>query len=146
MKIIPYLPHLQAFLNLVSICLVGAAFYQIRQQRPAIHRKLMLGAVGVSVLFMISYLTYHGAVGNVKFAGEGLVRPVYFTILITHVVLAALIVPMVLTTLGLGLKGRSERHRKLARWTLPLWLYVSFSGILVYFFAFHLYPSAPSLA
>lgn len=146
MNIIPYLPHLQASLNLVTLCLIGMAYYQIRQQNRTAHRKLMISALSVSLLFMISYLTYHGAVGNVKFAGEGLVRPIYFSILISHVVLAAIIVPLVLTTLTMALKGNFSVHQKVARWTFPLWVYVSISGILVYLFAFHLYPSAAGLA
>lgn len=146
MNIIPYLPHLQAGLNLITLCLVSMAYYQIRHQNRSIHRKLMISAILVSVLFMISYLTYHGAVGNVKFAGEGLVRPIYFSILISHVLLAAAIVPLVLTTLALGLKGNFNRHRKVAHWAFPLWVYVSISGIVVYIFAFHLYPSTPGLA
>jgi uncharacterized membrane protein YozB (DUF420 family) len=141
MKIIPYLPHLQAILNVSTVCLIGAAYYQIRQKNPATHRRLMLSAVLVSVLFMISYLVYHSAVGNVQFAGTGPIRPVYFSILITHVILAALIVPLVLTTLTLGLKGRFQLHRRFARWTFPIWIYVSISGVLVYLLAFHIYPS-----
>lgn len=144
MKIIPYLPHLQAFLNLTTICLIAIAYYHIRRDNPLTHRRFMLSAVLVSVLFMASYLIYHGAVGNVKFAGEGLIRPVYFSILITHVILAALIIPLVLTTLTLGLKGRFERHRRFARWTFPIWIYVSISGVLVYILAFHIYPSTPA--
>jgi uncharacterized membrane protein YozB (DUF420 family) len=146
MSIIPYLPHLQAGLNLITISLIGMAYYQIRQQNRSAHRKLMITALSVSLLFMISYLTYHGAVGNVKFAGEGFIRPIYFSILISHVVLAAAIVPLVLITLTLALKGNFTAHRKVARWTFPLWIYVSISGIVVYLFAFHLYPSAVGLA
>jgi len=146
MNIIPYLPHLQAGLNLITLCLVSTAYYQIRQQNRSTHRKLMISAILVSVLFMISYLTYHGAVGNVKFAGEGVIRPIYFSILISHVLLAAAIVPLVLTTLALGLKANFSRHRKVARWAFPLWVYVSISGIVVYIFAFHLYPSTAGLA
>lgn len=142
MNVIPYLPHLQASLNLITVCLISTAYYQIRRQRRSAHHKLMISALVVSAVFMVSYLTYHGAVGNVKFAGEGIIRPIYFSILISHVVLAAAIVPLVLTTLVMGLKGNFERHRKVARWALPLWGYVSISGIVVYLLAFHLYPSA----
>ena len=146
MKIIPFLPHLQALLNLTTVCLTCAAYYHIRHNNPAAHRRFMLAAVSVSAVFMISYLTYHGAVGNVKFAGEGVIRPVYFGILISHVVLAAIIVPLVLTTLTLGLRNRFQSHRRIARWTFPIWIYVSLSGVLVYLLAFHIYPSAAGSA
>ena len=99
-----------------------------------------------TAVFLVSYLTYHSQVGNVKFAGEGTIRPIYFTILASHVILAALIVPMVLTTLTFALKGSFSRHRRIARWTFRVWLYVCVSGIVVYLMAFHVYPPQVGLS
>ncbi len=101
----------------------------------------MLGAVFASVLFLTSYGIYHAHAGATKFAGTGWVRPLYFTILISHSVLAALIVPMVLVTLFRALRGDFKRHRSIARWTLPIWLYVSVTGVLIYLMLYHLFPS-----
>lgn len=146
MDIIPVLPHLQAALNITTVCLISIAYYNIRQQNRAVHRKFMIAALVVSALFMISYLTYHSQVGNVKFAGEGGVRPIYFTILATHVILAALIVPMVIITAFHALRGSFERHKRIARWTFPIWLYVCVSGVIVYLMAFHIYPPLVGLS
>jgi len=143
---VPVLPHLQAGLNITTVCLISIAYYNIRQENRAVHRKYMKAALAVSVLFMISYLTYHSQVGNVKFAGEGGVRPVYFTLLASHVILAALIVPMVITTAFHALRGSFERHKRIARWTFPLWIYVSVSGVVVYLMAFHIYPPLVGLS
>jgi uncharacterized membrane protein YozB (DUF420 family) len=100
----------------------------------------MIGAFAVSSVFMASYLTYHAAVGYMPFAGQGMIRPLYFTLLAAHVILAAVIVPLVLTTLFFALRGDFLRHPRLARWTLPLWLFVSISGVVIYLLGFHLYP------
>jgi uncharacterized membrane protein YozB (DUF420 family) len=100
----------------------------------------MLGALAVSVLFLISYVIYHYGYGSVRFAGQGIVRPVYFVILITHVVLAVVIVPLVVITLRRALRGDYARHRRIARWTYPLWLYVSVTGVVVYLMLYRLYP------
>jgi putative membrane protein len=99
--------------------------------------------VFTSALFLISYLTYHYYHGDTRFLGEGIVRPFYFAILISHVVLAIVIVPLVLVTLYRAVKLDFIRHRRIARWTLPLWLYVSITGVIVYFMLYHLYPSQP---
>ena len=139
MEVIPLLPHLQAGLNATTICLISLAYYNIRRENRVQHKRFMVAALTVSALFMVSYLTYHSQVGNVKFAGEGGVRPIYFVILVSHVILAALIVPMVVTSVFHALRGSFERHRRIARWTFPLWIYVSVSGIVVYLMAFHLY-------
>jgi uncharacterized membrane protein YozB (DUF420 family) len=101
----------------------------------------MVAAVSASILFLISYLIYHFNVGATSFRGEGLARPVYFFILITHTVLATIIVPFVIVTLRRALKGQYDRHRKIARWTFPMWLYVSVTGVIVYLMLYHLYPS-----
>jgi len=100
----------------------------------------MISALAVSTLFFIFYLYYHSVVGNIPFAGQGAIRPIYFTVLITHVVLAAAIVPLVLTTVSFVVRGKFYKHRMVARWTLPIWLYVSVTGVLIYLLAFHIYP------
>ncbi len=145
MNIIPILPHLQAGLNVTTVCLISLAYYNIRQGNRVQHKKFMIAALVVSVLFMVSYLIYHGQVGNVKFAGEGGVRPIYFVILASHVILAALIVPMVIASAFHALRDSFERHKRIARWTFPLWIYVSVSGVVVYLMAFHLYPARVAL-
>jgi putative membrane protein len=103
----------------------------------------MLSAAVVSLLFLVSYLTYHAQVGSVRFLGQGAARTVYFTILISHTILAALIVPLVMRSLWLGLKRQDLRHRRIARWTFPLWLYVSVTGVVIYAMLYHLYPHGP---
>jgi putative membrane protein len=102
----------------------------------------MIAALTTSALFLISYLTYHYAHGSTPFAGEGWIRPVYFTILISHTILAAAIVPLVLITLVRALRERFAAHRRIARWTLPIWLYVSVTGVVVYLLLYQIYPSA----
>lgn len=103
----------------------------------------MVGALGVSALFLVSYLTYHYTAGATKFTGQGIIRPVYFAILTSHTVLAAAVLPLALITAASALKGRFERHKAIARWTLPLWFYVSVTGVVVYLMLYHLYPAAP---
>ena len=136
------LPAANALLNGTCAVLLITAYAAIRQRRINRHRALMLSAAGVSVLFLISYLYYHSRVGTTHFTGQGWIRPVYFTILTTHTILAALIVPLVIVTLYLALRGRFPKHRRIARVTLPIWLYVSVTGILVYLILYQLYPSA----
>lgn len=138
--VIPYLPHLQALLNAMATMLLLAGYGFIRGGRTVPHRACMASALALSSLFMISYLVYHAAVGYMPFAGQGIIRPFYFTLLATHVVLAALIVPLVLATVFFALRGNFLRHPRIARWTLPLWLYVSVSGVAIYLLGFHLYP------
>ncbi len=101
----------------------------------------MIGAFTTSTLFLISYLVYHSKVGSVGFQGQGAIRPVYFTILLTHTMLAMVIVPLVFVTFARALKGNFDRHRRIARWTLPIWLYVSVTGVVVYLMLYHLYPA-----
>ena len=103
----------------------------------------MLSAAAVSAAFLVSYLVYHAQVGSVRFTGQGPVRALYFAILISHTILAAAIVPLVLRTLYLGLKRLDDRHRRLARWTFPLWLYVSVTGVVIYLMLYQLYPPGP---
>jgi uncharacterized membrane protein YozB (DUF420 family) len=126
------LPALNATLNATSAVLLVIGYALIRRRRIRAHRAVMLAALGVSTLFLISYLVYHANVGSRPFPGRGTIRGVYFFILITHVILAALIVPMALVTLSRALREQFDRHASLARWTLPLWLYVSLTGVIVY--------------
>ena len=138
--VIPYLPHFQALLNAAATLFLSAGYYFIKQQRSDLHRNCMATALLISSIFMISYLTYHAAVGYMPFAGQGTIRPFYFTLLASHIILAAVIVPLVLTTVFFALRGNFTRHPQIARWTLPLWLYVSVSGVVIYLLGFHLYP------
>jgi uncharacterized membrane protein YozB (DUF420 family) len=126
------LPALNATLNATSAVLLTTGWILIRRGRIAQHRAVMIAAVCTSVLFLISYLVYHAQVGSVRFTKQGPIRAVYFTILVTHTVLAAAIVPLVTITLTRGLRARYERHRRIARWTMPIWLYVSVTGVIVY--------------
>jgi putative membrane protein len=126
------LPTLNAALNATSAVLLVIGYILIRQRRLRAHRAVMLAAFGVSVLFLVSYLVYHANAGSRPFPGRGAIRGVYFFILVTHIILAALIVPMALVTLSRGLREQFDRHVPLARWTLPIWLYVSVTGVIVY--------------
>ena len=126
------LPAVNAFLNATSGVLLTIGYVLIRRGRWQQHRAVMLSAFGVSVLFLISYVVYHANAGSRPFPGTGPIRTVYFVILITHVILAAAIVPLALVTLTRGLRERFDRHRAIARWTLPIWLYVSVTGVIVY--------------
>ena len=130
-------PVINASLNGVSAVLLLIGRWFIGKGRVASHRATMIAAVITSALFLISYLYYHAHVGSVRFQGTGWSRPVYFTILISHVTLAAAIVPLVIITLTRALRERFDRHRAIARWTFPLWLYVSVTGVLVYFMLYH---------
>jgi uncharacterized membrane protein YozB (DUF420 family) len=132
------LPTLNAALNTASAVLLLAGWWLIRHGRRDAHRRAMLLAVASSTLFLVSYLAYHFEVGSVRFTGQGPIRTVYFVILVGHTVLAAAIVPLVLVTLRRALGGRFEAHRALARITLPLWLWVSVSGVVVYWMLYRL--------
>jgi len=134
------LPTLNAALNGTCALLLAVGYLFIRRRKVAAHRACMITAFVTSTLFLISYLTYHYHVGSRPFGGLGAIRTLYFTILISHTILAAAIVPLVLITLYRGLKGRFDRHVAIARWTLPLWLYVSVTGVIVYWMLYHLYP------
>ncbi|MEP6568665.1 MAG: DUF420 domain-containing protein [Acidobacteriota bacterium] len=140
-KYISYLPHLNAILNSTSALLLLAGFRFIRSGRIQAHRNCQVTAVVTSALFLVSYLTYHYYHGATKFPGQGPARPIYFTILITHTILAVVIVPLILVTLYRAARGDFIRHRRIARWTLPLWLYVSVTGVIVYLMLYHIYPS-----
>jgi putative membrane protein len=138
---ISYLPHLNAILNSTSALLLLAGFRFIRRGNIPAHRTCQVTAVLTSTLFLISYLTYHYYHGATRFPGQGLVRPLYFIILTTHTILAVVIVPLILITLYRAARGDFMRHRRIARWTLPLWLYVSVTGVIVYVMLYHLYPA-----
>ena len=126
------LPAINASLNALAGILLLIGYVLIRARRIDQHRQCMIAAFATSSLFLVSYVVYHAQVGSVRFARQGFVRPLYFTILVTHVALAAAILPLALITLSRGLKGRYRQHRHIARWTLPIWLYVSATGVLVY--------------
>ena len=126
------LPTLNALLNMLSAALLVCGYVMVRQHKVEAHRACMLAAFSTSTLFLISYVIYHANVGSVAYTGQGAIRTVYFGILISHIILAALFPPLALVTLVLGLKQRVDRHRRIARWTLPVWLYVSVTGVLVY--------------
>jgi uncharacterized membrane protein YozB (DUF420 family) len=126
------LPAVNATLNAVSGLLLLAGYLLIRARRIEQHRRCMIAAFTASSLFLVSYVIYHAQVGSVPFTRQGFVRPVYFSILFTHVVLAAAVLPLAIVTLSRGLKARFSTHRAIARWTLPIWLYVSVTGVLVY--------------
>jgi uncharacterized membrane protein YozB (DUF420 family) len=130
-------PVINASLNGASTVLLLTGRWFISKGRVASHRAAMITAVVTSTLFLTSYLYYHAHVGSVHFEGTGWARPVYFTILISHVALAVVIVPLVIITLTRALRERFDRHRAIARWTFPLWLYVSVTGVLVYFMLYH---------
>lgn len=132
------LPAVNAGLNSLSTVLLLAGYRNIRRHNIPAHRLCMLLAFATSTLFLISYLTYHYHVGSVPFTGQGWIRPVYFTILITHVSLAATILPLALVTLYRAWRERFDQHRRIARWTLPVWLYVSVTGVVVYVMLYRL--------
>ncbi len=141
MTLASILPPLNAALNAVSAALVVSGYVCIRRGKRIPHKRCMLSAVGVSALFLAGYLTLRALAGMTRFTGEGWIRPVYLAILSSHTVLAAAIVPLVLVTAGRALRGDFERHVRIARWTLPLWLYVSVTGVLIYLLLYHLYRS-----
>lgn len=132
------LPLVNAALNGASAILLVTGYLFIRRRQMEYHRACMLGAFGLSTLFLISYIIYHAYAGSTSFTGQGWIRPVYFTILTSHIALAMLVVPLALTTLYRAWRQSFVHHRRIARWTLPIWLYVSISGVLVYLMLYHL--------
>jgi uncharacterized membrane protein YozB (DUF420 family) len=133
------LPALNATLNAIAATLLIIGYVKIRQGRMETHRRFMLAAFATSALFLISYVIYHANVGSRPFPGQGPIRLVYLAILISHVILAAAILPLALITLTYGLRARFERHVPIARWTLPIWVYVSVTGVIVYLMLYQLY-------
>src|SRR4029453_6560488 len=142
---ISFLPSFNAMLNATTGILIVIGFICIRRKRIAAHRACMIGAITTSCLFLVSYVVYHvgfGA-GVSRFLGTGWVRPVYFTILISHTILAVTIVPFVIVTLRRALRGQFLRHKAIARWTFPMWLYVSVTGVIVYLMLYQWFPANP---
>ncbi len=132
------LPTVNATLNTISAVLLSIGFLMIRRRNIVAHRNCMIAAFVVSGLFLTSYLIYHYYSGSTPFEGNGWIRSVYFAVLIPHIILAALILPLALITLYFALRKRFTKHRRIARWTLPIWLYVSVTGIIVYWMLYHL--------
>ena len=135
---IDWMPHFHAFFNLFSIVLMVTAYRAIRGGHRDVHRRFMLTAIAVMVLFVISYAIYHLQVGITRFGGQGWVRTVYYTVLVTHVLMAIIALPLVPTTLFFAWRSNLGRHRRLARWALPVWFYVSCTGLVVYGMVYHL--------
>lgn len=142
------LAPVNAILNGCATVLLLSGYIFIRNKWVRAHRACMLSAIAVSTIFLASYLDYHYHVGNVRFGGHGFVRTVYFAILIPHVILAGLIVPLALVTVWFALRGRFATHRRIARWTWPLWMYVSVTGVVIYFMLYRIYtpiyPAQPA--
>ena len=134
-------PVIDATMNGTSAVLLLIGRGYIKRGQMAAHRAVMLAALVSSSIFLGCYLYYHYHVGSVHFQGQGIWRPIYFTILISHVILAAVIVPMIIITLNRGLRERFDRHRAIARWTFPLWMYVSVTGVIVYVMLYHLFAA-----
>ena len=134
------LAPLNSILNGIATVLLTIGYICIRQRWVHAHRACMLSAFVVSTAFFVSYLTYHYHVGDVRFQGRGIIRPIYFTILTTHIILAIAIVPLMLTTLWRALRGNFDKHRRIARWTWPIWMYVSITGVVVYVMCYRMYP------
>ena len=146
MDLLHIFPHLNATLNALSGVFLLFGFYFIMTKQVAKHRVCMITACIISAVFLVSYVTHHIirtyylGVGPTKFTGEGLARPIYFTILMTHTILASAVTPFVLLTLWRGLKGKFDKHKKLARLVYPVWLYVSVTGVVVYLMLYQIYP------
>lgn len=141
MDFISTIPHILAVLNTLSAILVSVGYINIRKQNKTVHRACMISALVVSTVFMIFYLYYHAKIGYIPFAGEGDIRYLYFSLLASHVTLAAIAFPMVLITATLALRAKFNTHKRIARWTLPIWLYVSVSGVSIYIMSFHIYTN-----
>lgn len=146
MEYLHLFPHINASLNALSGVFLITGFFFIRNKRVSMHRTCMLTASIISSAFLVSYLTHHTlrtyffGLGPTQFTGEGLARPIYFTILLSHTILAAAVVPFVLLTLYRGLTGKYDTHRNIARLTFPVWLYVSITGVAVYLMLYQIYP------
>ncbi len=132
------LPAVNAALNATSAILIGSGVYFIKQKNIQAHKACMVAALAVSTLFLTSYLIYHYNVGSVRFTKSGWIRDIYFPLLISHTILAAIILPLVLRTAFLAFKGRFSGHMRIAKWTFPTWMYVSVTGVVVYLMLYHL--------
>lgn len=136
------LPLVNACLNATTAVLLVAGYVNVRRGRIPAHKAFMGAALATSALFLTSYLVYHAQVGSIRFTAGGWPRKVYFAVLITHTILAAAVVPLAIVTVWRALKGRFGKHMRIARWTLPIWLYVSVTGVIVYLMLYRIYPSA----
>jgi uncharacterized membrane protein YozB (DUF420 family) len=136
--LIEALPHLNALLNATATILLVTGWVLIKRRRIAQHRAVMIAAVTVSAAFLTSYVVYHANAGSKPFQGTGAIRTLYFAVLIPHVILAAAVLPPILITFARGLRRDDARHRRIARWTLPVWLYVSVTGVIVYLMLYRL--------
>ncbi len=134
------LPHVNAALNGVTIVFLAGGLYYILNGDRERHKACMVGALAVSAAFLVTYLIYHFNSGLAKFGGTGVIRPIYFSILIAHIIIAVVITPLVPITVFRAFTGRFDRHKRIARWTWPLWMYVAISGVVVYIMAVHLFP------
>lgn len=134
---VSWLPTVNASLNGLATVLLIVGYVLIKQKRAEAHKRVMLSAFGVSVIFLACYLVYHGYAGSRPFSGTGLWRPAYFTILISHIILAALVPVLAAVTIRRGLKGQWDKHKQIARVTYPIWLYVSVTGVIIYFMLYH---------
>jgi uncharacterized membrane protein YozB (DUF420 family) len=147
MDLLAVFPHWNALLNATSGVFLLIGFYFIRSGQVARHRATMITTSSISALFLLSYLSHHAlrtyyfGLGPTRFTGEGLIRPVYFTILTSHTILAAIVAPFIVATLWRGLKGNYDKHRRLARLVFPVWLYVSVTGVIVYLLLYQFYPA-----
>lgn len=135
------LPAINASLNALSGVWLASGYYFIRRKQISRHRFCMLAACATSIIFLACYLFYHYHAGATRFAGAGLSRPIYFSILISHTILAVVIVPMAIYSVVTGLRRRDQKHRRLSRWTFPIWMYVSITGVIVYLMLYQIYPS-----
>lgn len=138
------LPHLNAVLNSIATVLILYAFYQIKLGEREKHKKAMLAATVVSAVFLISYLTYHAVAPIFVFRGEGFVKAFYYFILISHVILAAVVPFLVVYVIWRALRGEFEKHKPVAKWAAPIWIYVSFTGVIVYLMLYHFHPNLPA--
>ncbi len=135
---------LNASLNGISVLLLAGGYAAIRAGKREVHKKFMISAFGVSTVFLVSYVLYHIRVGHVVFQGQGWIRPVYFALLLSHTILAVVIVPLILITLRRAWLEKFDKHRLIARWTLPLWLYVCITGVIVYLMVYQIYVGKSS--
>jgi len=139
-----WLPTVNAVLNTLATLLLVAGWVFIRRGQWRAHRAAMIGAFAVSTLFLVCYLTYHWLVGHVAFTGQGIVRTVYLTILLTHILLAVTVPVLAVTMFVFAVRGRWDAHRRLGRVTMPIWLYVSVTGVVIYLMLYHFYPGRPA--
>ena len=131
------LPTLNALLNTISVLLLTLGWINIKKKRRDLHKHFMLGTVGISILFLTSYLIYHYNAGSTPYPRHDFTRVIYFSILIPHTILAALVVPLIITNIVLAVKGKIEHHKRLARWVFPIWMFVSVSGVAIYLMLYH---------